>query len=77
MQVLATALDTPLDIAAEGNFGAAFGAARLGMMAATGRTDISTPPPIQRTIEPVRALCGEFSDAHTRYRKAAEQIKDL
>jgi xylulokinase len=38
LSVIATALDHPLSIPEAGDFGAAFGAARLGMMAATGDT---------------------------------------
>lgn len=77
LQAVATALDIPLDVPVGGDFGAAFGAARLGMMAATGATDIATPPPIDRTVAPVAALRGAFADAHGRYREAARHLLEL
>lgn len=77
LSAVATALNIPLDIPVGGDFGAAFGAARLGMMAATGDTAIATPPPIARRVEPVAALTDEFSQAHDRYRKAARHMMEL
>ncbi len=77
LQVIATALDHPLSIPEAGDFGAAFGAARLGMMAATGETGIATPPRITRTVAPDPALAGAFDDGHARYRRAATSILEL
>jgi xylulokinase len=77
LQVIATALDHPLSIPEAGDFGAAFGAARLGQMAATGDTTIATPPRITRTIAPDRALAAAFDDGHARYRRAAQAILEL
>lgn len=77
LQVVATALDITLDIPKGGDFGAAFGAARLGMMAATGRTDIATPVPIERRVAPDTALKDAFADQHARYRQAAKYMMEL
>jgi xylulokinase len=77
LSVIATALDHPLSIPEAGDFGAAFGAARLGMMAATGDTALATPPRITRTIAPARALVAAFDDGHARYRRAAKAILEL
>jgi xylulokinase len=77
LKVIATALGHPLSIPEAGDFGAAFGAARLGMMAATGDTTLATPPRITRTVAPDRALAATFDDGHARYRAAAKAILEL
>ena len=78
LRVLATALGFSLDVPAQGEFGAALGAARLAIMAATGAgSEIATMPAISHTIEPDVALAEAFSDAHARYRIAYSTIKNL
>ena len=77
LKAVATALDIPIDVPEQGDFGAALGAARLGMMAATGDTSIATPPPIHHTVAPDRALTDAFKDAHGRYRDAARHMMEL
>ena len=78
LQAIATALDLPVHLPVAGDFGGAFGAARLAIMAATGAgAEIATLPPIARTIEPVRALTSAFDAGHARYRAAQSAIKDL
>ncbi|MGO8504590.1 xylulokinase [Rhizobium leguminosarum] len=76
---IATALDVPVDLPADGDFGAAFGAARLGLIAATGADPIAvcTPPVTAGTIEPVSALSGAYEDAYKRYRALYPAIKSL
>ena len=71
--MIATALGVPVLVPADGDFGAAFGAARLGLMAATGAgADIATPPAISHGIDPDPALSPAFDAAHARYRAAAQ-----
>ncbi|WP_343082332.1 xylulokinase [Ostreiculturibacter nitratireducens] len=78
LSAIATALGTPVDVPEEGDFGGAFGAARLAIMAATGAgAEIATTPAIARTIDPVTALAAAFDDGHARYRAAAQAIKGL
>jgi xylulokinase len=77
LQVIATALGHPLSIPEAGDFGAAYGAARLGMMAATGDTALATPPRIIRTVDPDPALSPAFAEGHARYRAAARAILEL
>ncbi|MDE1996861.1 MAG: xylulokinase, partial [Rhizobiaceae bacterium] len=62
---IATALGAPVDLPADGDFGAAFGAARLGLIAATGADPVAvcTPPQTAGTIEPVAALTGAYEEA--------------
>lgn len=70
LQAIATALGIPVDIPADGDFGAAFGAARLGLIAATAADplQICAPPDTAETIEPDSALKQAFEDAYGRYR---------
>lgn len=78
LQVIATTLGIPLMLPEAGDFGAALGAARLGMMAATGAgVEIATMPPIAKDIAPDPALTPAFADAHARYRTAYTVLKDL
>ncbi|RFB89254.1 xylulokinase [Rhizobium leguminosarum bv. trifolii] len=76
---IATALGVPVDLPADGDFGAAFGAARLGLIAATGADPIAvcTPPVTSGTIEPVSALSDAYEDAYRRYRALYPAIKSL
>ena len=78
VQAIATALGLPIELPVAGDFGGAFGAARLGMMAATGAgAELATPPAIARVIDPVPGLTDDFRDAHQRYRAAYQAIKPL
>ena len=75
LALIATVLGVPVGRPAEGDFGAAFGAARLGLMAATGAgAEIATPPAIARIFAPDAALVDAFAAAHARYRAAAAAI---
>jgi xylulokinase len=78
LESIATALDQPVSLPVAGDFGGAFGAARLGMMAATGAgAEIATPPQIARQIDPNKALSAAFDAAHAHYREAAQAIGKL
>lgn len=76
---IATSLGVPVDIPAEGDFGAAFGAARLGLIAATGADPVAvcSQPETEETIEPVAALSGAYEEAYARYRALYPAIKPL
>ena len=78
LDVLATVLDTPIGVPAAGDYGAAFGAARLALMAETGTgAEAAAPPPIARTVTPDRTLAAAFDDGHARLCAAQSAIKDL
>jgi xylulokinase len=78
LQAIATALGIPVSLPVAGDFGGAFGAARLGLMAATGAgAEIAVQPAIERVIEPVAALTDAFDQGHARYRAAAAAIRGL
>ncbi len=78
VQAIATSLGIPVELPVAGDFGGAFGAARLGVMAATGAgVEIATPPQIDRIIEPDLALADSFAEAHARYRASYDALKGL
>jgi len=78
LKLIATALDVPVELPVAGDFGGAFGAARLALMAATGAgAEVATRPAIARTVEPDRALIPAFDAGHTRFRAHQAAIKDL
>lgn len=77
LKAIATALRIPVDIPADGDFGAAFGAARLGLIAAENADphDVLTAPATAETIEPVAGLVGAYDDAYARYRALYPAIR--
>ena len=78
LHVIATALNVPVAVPAKGEFGAAFGAARLGMMASgAGGPELATPPEIARVVEPDANLSAAFAVAHQRYVSAYHALKEL
>jgi xylulokinase len=78
LSVIATVLDLPIAVPAGGDFGAAFGAARLGLAAAAGADPfaVCTPPEIHETIEPTAALAEAYTAAHAAYRDLYPAIKE-
>ncbi len=77
LQALATVLEMSIDLPEAGDFGGAFGAARLGMMAATGAgAEIATPPVTARSIDPDTSLTSAFLDKHAQYRAAYAALKE-
>ncbi|KMK65729.1 xylulokinase [Puniceibacterium sp. IMCC21224] len=77
LRLIATALDLSLSVPKDGDVGAALGAARLGMMAATGDTTLATLPVLSHTIEPEPALRDAFAAGHARYRAASAALSEL
>ncbi|MDO9415274.1 xylulokinase [Pararhizobium sp.] len=77
LKSIATALDLPVDLPADGDFGAAFGAARLGLIAATGADPVATctAPATAETITPDAVLRGAYEEAYGRYRRLYPALK--
>jgi len=77
LKSIATALGLPVDLPADGDFGAAFGAARLGLIAAAGADPVAvcTAPKTAETIDPEAALGAAFEDAYQRYRRLYPAIR--
>lgn len=76
-KLLATVLNRTLSVPAEGEFGAALGAARLARAAAEGGDPaaIMTPPRIGAEIAPEPGLVDAYAEAHVRFRAAYAATK--
>ena len=79
LEVLATVLNLPLAQPAAQGFGAALGAARLAICAATGASpdDIMTPPKTAGMIMPRRDLTDAYSAKYADWRKLYPALKDF
>jgi xylulokinase len=79
LKVIATSLGIPVEVPADGDFGAAFGAARLGLIAAE-RADpfaVCTPPATAETVDPDGSLTDAYAAAYRRYRALYPAIKGV
>lgn len=79
LNLIATVLNVPVLLPGDGEFGAALGSARLGLVAATGSTPdtVMTMPSIRETIEPELNMRDAFDDAYQKFRSAYPTIKTL
>lgn len=78
LSLLATVLDMPIDVPKDGDFGGAFGAARLAQMAETGGgVELATAPDTAHTIDPQPALQDAFDARHAQYRAAYCALKEV
>ncbi|MBR0715825.1 xylulokinase [Bradyrhizobium liaoningense] len=70
LSVLANVLNVPIHRFADGETGAAFGAARLGRLAVTGEAidAVCTPPQRVETFEPERALVAAYAERLPEWR---------
>ncbi|MGB2411746.1 MAG: xylulokinase, partial [Candidatus Puniceispirillaceae bacterium] len=70
LSYIAAVTGIPIDLPADGDFGAALGAARLAMMAdGASVADVCLKPAIQMTISPDPALADQLGPAHARWRE--------
>jgi xylulokinase len=69
----------PLQLPVSGEFGAALGAARLGMIAATDVSpeSIVTPPEIYDEVHPDGAQSAAFEEAYQGFREAYPGLKQI
>jgi len=76
-RILASALDRPLRYHAGGEYGPAFGAARLGRLAASGEdaAAVCTAPPIEAVVEPDAALRDRYAERLVEYRAVYAALK--
>jgi xylulokinase len=79
MKIIATVLGLPIDLPEAGDFGGAYGAAHLGITAATGASyrDVCTPPKIAKTIKPDPKLGAAYGDAYGRYTQIYAATKEI
>lgn len=77
LTMIATVLGVPLSLPKGGEFGAALGAARLGMVAALGgdAEALMIPPALGEAIMPDAALKPAFDTAYQQFRAAYAGIK--
>lgn len=70
LQLVSSVLQMPVDLPRDGDFGAAFGAARLGLIAAEGADPLAicTQPQIAKTYEPNGQLIAAYENAYGTYR---------
>ncbi len=68
-EILASVLERPLTYHEGGEVGPAFGAARLGRLAATGErpTDVCIAPPVREVVEPRSAWRDRYAALRQRY----------
>ena len=70
----------PVDVPADGDFGAAFGAARLGLIAAEGADPLAictAPETAENSRARARASRAAYRDAYQRYRALYPAIKGV
>ena len=79
LRIVAAILGIPLRLPAGAALGAAYGAARLGICAATGadpRT-VCAEPALAETIDPDPALTGAYDESYARYRLLAPTLREI
>ncbi|MEM9577642.1 MAG: xylulokinase [Pseudomonadota bacterium] len=78
LQAIATTLNMPIAVPKDGDFGAAFGAARLGMLASEGsQAACLSAPAIDHHVTPDATLGPAFEDAYQRYSALYRALEDL
>ncbi|MCR9212952.1 MAG: xylulokinase [Proteobacteria bacterium] len=79
LDTVANILDLPLEIPAKGDFGAAYGAARLAMIGAGGLTvsEVMIPPRTEQTINPNPRLSDAYAEAYLKYSKSYTALKEI
>ena len=74
---IAAVTGIPIDVPADGDFGAALGAARLAMMAdGASVSDVCHKPDIRTTITPDPALADRLGAAQMRWRQIYRLLQD-
>jgi xylulokinase len=78
LKIVANVLNVPIDVPAEGDFGGAFGAARLGLIAAEGADPLAvcTPPKVEETVAPDPKAVEGYAAAFRRYRALYPAIRE-
>jgi xylulokinase len=71
-------LNRPIEVPERGEFGAALGAARLGLCAAEGADPVQVcqRPPISHTVMPDPARGDAYAQGYARYRALYPAIKE-
>jgi xylulokinase len=79
LRIMATVLGVPIDLPAAGDVGGAFGAARMGLVAAT-RADwrkVFSKPKIAKTIDPEKQAAAAYAEQYQRYTQIYPAIREI
>ena len=79
LRIVASILGIPLRLPAGAALGAAYGAARLGICAATSQDPraVCAEPPVAETIDPDPAMAGAYDASYARYRLLAPTLRAI
>ena len=79
LKLISTLFDVPLQLPVSGEFGAALGGARLGMIAATGVSpeSVITSPQINNEVRPDERVRDSFEEAYQGFRAAYQGLKSI
>ncbi|MEM7291014.1 MAG: xylulokinase, partial [Pseudomonadota bacterium] len=79
IRLISTVLGTPIELPASGEFGAALGAARLGIIASTDVSpeSIVKPPSVREQVLPEDSLIAEYEEAYQAFRAAYPGTKSI
>lgn len=78
LAILASVLERPIDVPMHGDYGAAFGAARLAMSAAGApAADTFAAPAIEQTVDPDPRLTEAYQVPLRRYRSLYPAVKEV
>lgn len=79
LKLISTMFGVPLQLPVSGEFGAALGGARLGMIAATGvpAESVITSPEIQCQVQPDQEQSSAFGEAYQAFRAAYPGLKKI
>lgn len=79
LKIIATVLGVPIDVPTAGDVGGAFGAARMGLMAATGAShkQVCTKPKVAKTIAPEKRASAAYEAHYKRYTQIYPSIKGI
>jgi len=79
LQTLANTLNLTIELPRDGDFGAAFGAARLAQMATinSDSTELLQPPVIERIFEPDESTAAAYEDAYQHYQSLYPALRSL
>ncbi len=78
LKMIATNLDMEVHLPHDGDFGGAFGAARLGLCAAEGADpkEVCVMPEINTVVSPDLNFANAYSDQYRRYRALYPAIEE-
>ena len=79
LRMIATILNIPVKIPSDGEFGAAFGAARLAILATNDGSveEICIPPQIVETLDPQHDLVSNYEEAFSRFQSLYPRLKGI